>query len=97
MASYHGLKGHLKLHEEREVEAGLDADSVEEADGEGDEGETRPRKQRRGGEMGRDWKCEIEGFGKDFKLIRHSRYLFLFVTIYSILFVGAEKSDDDPL
>ena len=81
----------MKLHEEREVEAGLNADSVEEADGEGGEGETRPKKRRRGGEMGRDWKCEIEGFGKDFKSIRHSRYLFLFVTDIFNPFCGCRK------
>jgi hypothetical protein len=65
------------LHEEREVEAGLDRDRCSEADGE-DEGEARPKKRRRGGEMGRDWKCEAEGCGKDFKSVRHlcfSRWL----------------------
>lgn len=55
----------MKLHEEREVEAGLDDDNEEDADG-----EARPKKRRRGGEMGRDWKCGVEGCGKDFKSVR---------------------------
>ena len=78
----------MKLHEEREVEAGLDADGDEEADGEGNQGETRPEKRRRGGEMGRDWKCEIEGCGKDFKSVRH---LFLFVSNILNPFCGCRK------
>ena len=28
-----------------------------------------PRKKRRGGEVGRDWKCEVVGCGKDFKSV----------------------------
>jgi len=50
------------LHEEREVEAGLDKDDGDDAD---PEEERKPKKRRRGGEMGRDWKCDIEGCGKD--------------------------------
>lgn len=69
-ASHHGLRAHLKLHEEREVEAGLeldeDPDDGESADG----GPAQPKKRRRGGEMGRDWKCEVDGCGKDFKSVR---------------------------
>lgn len=30
-------------------------------------GTSSPRKRRRGGELGRDWKCEVEGCTKDFK------------------------------
>ncbi|KAL0577742.1 hypothetical protein V5O48_004236 [Marasmius crinis-equi] len=59
-ASQKGLRAHQKLHEQREVEAALNVSDVE-------DGDTRPRKKRRGGEIGRDWRCEVEGCGKDFK------------------------------
>ncbi|EIM87837.1 uncharacterized protein STEHIDRAFT_120110 [Stereum hirsutum FP-91666 SS1] len=66
-----GLRGHLKLHEEREMEGAVDAvatrKSDAEEDGEGDGDDERPTKRRRGGEVGRDWKCEEEGCIKDFK------------------------------
>ncbi|KAI0065732.1 hypothetical protein BV25DRAFT_1879591 [Artomyces pyxidatus] len=61
--SQKGLRAHLKLHEQREVEAAVllddDASSADE--------EEQPLKRRRGGEIGRDWKCEEEGCTKDFK------------------------------
>lgn len=38
-------------------------------DGEGDGDDERPTKRRRGGEVGRDWKCEEEGCIKDFKSV----------------------------
>ncbi|KAJ8076902.1 hypothetical protein PM082_001325 [Marasmius tenuissimus] len=73
-ASQKGLRAHQKLHEERDVEAALDASDAE-------DGDTRPRKQRRGGEIGRDWKCEWEGCGKDFKsnkaLVTHHKVTHL--------------------
>ncbi|OCH96521.1 hypothetical protein OBBRIDRAFT_765331 [Obba rivulosa] len=59
-----GLRAHLKLHVERDVDAQLEnlaADSNDEND------EERPKKRRRGGEVGRDWLCEVSGCGKDFK------------------------------
>lgn len=59
------MRAHLKLHEEREVEAGLEEDETDGEQG----GEDRPRKRRRGGEMGRDWKCDIEDCEKDFKSV----------------------------
>ncbi|THH12074.1 hypothetical protein EW145_g244 [Phellinidium pouzarii] len=62
-----GLRAHLKIHEQREVElvlAGTVRDDGGEAD---DEHEDRPIKRRRGGEVGRDWKCTEEGCTKDFK------------------------------
>ncbi|KDQ50548.1 hypothetical protein JAAARDRAFT_42006 [Jaapia argillacea MUCL 33604] len=63
-STHSGLKGHLKIHEQREAEMVLD-DEVEE---EGEDDEERPKKKRRrGGELGRDWRCEVEGCGKDFK------------------------------
>ncbi|KAI5123190.1 hypothetical protein M0805_003957 [Coniferiporia weirii] len=63
-----GLRAHLKLHEQQEVESALEMaheqDGAEDAD---DENDGRPTKRRRGGEIGRDWKCERDGCGKDFK------------------------------
>ncbi|EIN11739.1 hypothetical protein PUNSTDRAFT_111791 [Punctularia strigosozonata HHB-11173 SS5] len=61
-----GLRAHLKLHEEREAEGRLDASVVAEEDA-GTEDDERPVKRRRGGEYGRDWKCEVPGCTKDFK------------------------------
>jgi hypothetical protein len=31
-----------------------------------------PKKKRRGGEMGRDWKCKVDQCGKDFKSVGHA-------------------------
>ncbi|KAF8547623.1 hypothetical protein OG21DRAFT_1517181 [Imleria badia] len=67
-ASQHNLRAHQKLHEQQEAEAQLyhadRADAPEDAtDAEG----SQPRKRRRGGELGRDWKCDFAGCGKDFK------------------------------
>nr|GAT57901.1 transcriptional factor IIIa [Mycena chlorophos] len=59
-SSQHHLRNHLKLHEQQEAEAAFDA-------GLPSDSEDRPRKKRRGGEFGRDWKCEMEDCGKDFK------------------------------
>lgn len=36
----------------------------------GSDTEDPPRKKRRGGEAGRDWKCEVDDCGKDFKSVR---------------------------
>lgn len=56
------------------MEAGLEAGDGNETDGErGVTSEDRPRKKRRGGEMGRDWKCDIEGCEKDFKSVSAAR------------------------
>lgn len=49
-----GLRAHEKLHVEWDAEAQLEANEP-------------PRKRRRGGELGRDWKCDVEHCGKDFK------------------------------
>jgi len=59
------LRAHLKLHEQRDLENELD----EHEHGSSDE-DRPPRKRRRGGEVGRDWKCEVEGCAKDFKSVR---------------------------
>ncbi|KAJ7076889.1 hypothetical protein B0H15DRAFT_575332 [Mycena belliarum] len=59
-SSQKGLRAHQKLHEQQTAEAEIyDVDSA--AD------EERPRKRRRGGELGRDWKCDIDNCTKDFK------------------------------
>ncbi|KAJ3524427.1 hypothetical protein NM688_g8565 [Phlebia brevispora] len=58
-----GLRAHLKVHEQREVEKGL---RIDESDVEDDPDEP-PRKRRRGGIVGRDWICNVEGCRKDFK------------------------------
>ncbi|PPR02412.1 hypothetical protein CVT26_011380 [Gymnopilus dilepis] len=56
------LRVHLKLHQQREAEMEIDEylDS-------GDDSEQPAKKRRRGGEHGRDWKCEVAECGKDFK------------------------------
>lgn len=59
-----GLRAHLKIHAQRDIEADIDVA----VDSEEDETE-RPRKRRRGGEVGRDWVCEVEGCSKDFKSV----------------------------
>ncbi|KAI8995510.1 hypothetical protein BD414DRAFT_479749 [Trametes punicea] len=62
-AQQKGLRAHLKIHAQREQEGDMD-DAVA---GYGSEDEGRPRKRRRGGEVGRDWVCDVDGCGKDFK------------------------------
>ena len=67
-----GLRAHLKIHAERELEAALEQHcGVTQEDG-GEDGseDGRPRKRRRGGEVGRDWVCEHPGCAKDFKSVR---------------------------
>jgi hypothetical protein len=56
--SHKGLKGHLKVHEQRDIE-----DALERAVAEDD----RPRKRWRGGEVGRDWACGVDDCVKTFK------------------------------
>ena len=60
-----GLRAHLKLHEQREVEEALQGHIVEldVID------EQQPLKRRRGGEIGRDWKCDEDGCTKAFKSV----------------------------
>ncbi|PFH46726.1 hypothetical protein AMATHDRAFT_199122 [Amanita thiersii Skay4041] len=52
------LHAHQKLHVLRDLEEQLD--SVE-------FGNEQPVKKRRGGDLGRDWKCTVDGCEKDFK------------------------------
>lgn len=64
-----GLRAHLKIHKQREVEESLIA-SIRTEDGDADdESEHRMAKRRRGGEVGRDSICESEGCGRDFKSV----------------------------
>lgn len=64
-SSQKGLRAHQKIHEQQATEAEIDAAmNTEDADDE------RPRKKRRGGEVGRDWKCDVDGCTKDFKSAR---------------------------
>ncbi|KAI0778057.1 hypothetical protein BD413DRAFT_506447 [Trametes elegans] len=58
-----GLRAHLKIHAQREQEGDMDGAVA----GSGSDDEERPHKRRRGGEVGRDWACEVPGCGKDFK------------------------------
>ncbi|KAI1797759.1 hypothetical protein LXA43DRAFT_877089 [Ganoderma leucocontextum] len=58
-----GLRAHLKIHAQRDQE-----DNIKDTPGSGSENEVeRPHKRRRGGEIGRDWVCEVDGCDKDFK------------------------------
>ncbi|KAF7970429.1 hypothetical protein HWV62_24177 [Athelia sp. TMB] len=62
--NYEYTQKYMILHDERDLEEQLDrADEDNESEGE----DKRPRKRRRGGELGRDWKCEVAGCEKDFK------------------------------
>jgi general transcription factor IIIA len=65
--SQKGLRAHHKLHEERELEKELAAGMAAEDD-DMDSMEP-PLKRRRGGEIGRDWKCDVDGCDKDFKSV----------------------------
>ncbi|KAF9528533.1 hypothetical protein CPB83DRAFT_791577 [Crepidotus variabilis] len=58
------LRAHLKLHEQRDAEAELDK-----ADGScaNEDTQSPTKRRRRGGELGRDWKCEVDDCEKDFK------------------------------
>ncbi|KAG1740797.1 uncharacterized protein EDB91DRAFT_339426 [Suillus paluster] len=60
-ASQHNLRAHQKLHEQQDLEAVLAGAELSDA-------ADSPRKRRRGGEVGRDWKCDK--CGKEFKSIR---------------------------
>ena len=82
-ATQKGLKGHLKVHEEREIEAALE-DAV------GEDG--RPKKKRRGGEIGRDWACNVDECVKSFKSVS----VFLVVSKHSLwFFTTTEKGSHD--
>ncbi|EJD08590.1 uncharacterized protein FOMMEDRAFT_73501 [Fomitiporia mediterranea MF3/22] len=61
------LRVHLKIHEQREAEQTLASTYRGDGCEADDEGEDRPSKRSRGGEVGRDWKCSESGCEKDFK------------------------------
>ncbi|KAF9460752.1 hypothetical protein BDZ94DRAFT_1222680 [Collybia nuda] len=63
-SSQKSLRAHQKLHEQRDLESELDFEMGLDKD---EAGGQHPRKRRRGGEIGRDWTCNVEGCGKDFK------------------------------
>lgn len=67
-ASQKGLRAHQMLHEERDAEARLYAE-MHDSDAEDSDGEAPPRKKRRGGELGRDWKCDMDTCDKSFKSV----------------------------
>lgn len=74
-ASQHNLGAHQKLHEQQEAEA-HHADRADAPVGAISAEDSRPRKRRRGGELGRDWRCDFAGCGKDFKSVCSlSKYL----------------------
>ncbi|KAG6857731.1 hypothetical protein H0H87_004147 [Tephrocybe sp. NHM501043] len=61
-ASQKGLRAHQKLHEQRDLE-----EEMVVSDAEDTHDMQPPRKKRRGGEIGRDWKCSVDDCQKDFK------------------------------
>lgn len=63
-ASHHNLRAHLKLHEQQELEGILQERG---GDDNNDAETSHSRKRRRGGELGRDWKCDYPNCEKDFK------------------------------
>jgi len=66
-----GLRAHQKLHEQRDLEAELDNVAAD-SEHDNDDIELPANKKRRGGELGRDWKCDVDGCGKDFKSVGSS-------------------------
>jgi general transcription factor IIIA len=88
-SSQKGLCAHLKLHEERAVEdIPNDGNSDEEED-------ALPRKRRRGGEIGRDWKCEVEGCGKDFKSVWFWSHSSLWLFLMPLIETGSHNAPCD--
>ena len=56
----------MKIHEQRNVEVELQAALAENTL---DSDNELPKKRRRGGEVGRDWICDVPGCDKDFKSV----------------------------
>lgn len=56
----------MKIHEQRNVEVELQAALAENTL---DSDSELPKKRRRGGEVGRDWICDVPGCDKDFKSV----------------------------
>ncbi|KAG8967632.1 Strongly-conserved Zn-finger binding protein (TFIIIA) [Tulasnella sp. 419] len=70
-ASRKNLKDHIKLHEQRKeemaLEHSLDSDVDHSIREESPDAQLTPQKKRRGGDMGRDWKCDLDECNKAFK------------------------------
>jgi hypothetical protein len=71
-ATQGNLRAHIKLHGEREAELQLEATQHLDENG----GEPL-KKKRRGGEQGRDWRCDALGCDKDFKSVRVTMVIIL--------------------
>ena len=67
-----GLRAHIRIHEQREAEDTLLSKSHRLDD---NEEEDYPVKRRRGGEVGRDWRCTENGCEKDFKSVSIREFL----------------------
>lgn len=65
------LRAHLKLHEQRRAEDELQ--NEDETDS-----EIPLTKKRRGGEFGREWKCQMNGCDKDYKSVNYFFPFFQF-------------------
>lgn len=59
----------MKLHEEHDMMEALETLH--------DEDDSQPTKKRRGGDWGRDWKCDYGGCSKDFKSVSTKFYQYL--------------------
>jgi hypothetical protein len=59
----------MKLHEERDMMEALEISH--------DEDDSQPTKKRRGGDWGRDWKCDHEGCSKEFKSVSMVSFIFV--------------------
>lgn len=66
-----GLRAHMKIHEQLDIEVGLCDPQADDADGEVNDDDEPPQKKRRGGQVGRDFVCECNGCGKDFKSVSY--------------------------
>lgn len=67
-----GLRAHLRLHEQRAAGDAIERGVADARAGDEEEPE-RPQKRRRGGEFGRDWRCDAVGCDKDFKSVGDNR------------------------
>lgn len=93
-AQQKGLKAHLKLHEQRDLELALHnhLDGEHDADVEDSGAEdTRSAKRRRGGEVGRDWKCTMDDCTKDFKSVCRLALYSLIGTIENLIAAVRKK------
>jgi general transcription factor IIIA len=87
-----GLRAHLRLHEQREVDAELES-ALAWSDFDAEDGNEPSKKRRRGGEAGRDWKCTMGDCEKAFKSVRNS----IFVPLESPIDRLVEKSSHNAL